>query len=172
MGPLVGIRVVDVTTNIAGPTLTWILAQLGADVIKIERPGDGDEGRAMGPLWNGHGTYFLAINTGKRSAALDLKDGRVRRWVRRLVASADVFVENFRRGKADELGLGYEELRRVRPDLIYCSVSAFGEEGPEADKPGYDSILQARTGIMNVTGTPDGPPVRAGVSILDGGTAM
>ncbi|MBO8141117.1 MAG: CoA transferase [Firmicutes bacterium] len=169
--PLEGIRVVDVTTNIAGPTLTWILAELGADVIKIERPG-GDEARAMGPLWNGHGAYFLAINTGKRSAALDLKDERVRGWVRRLVAGADVFVENFRRGKAESLGLGYEQLRQVRPDLVYCSVSAFGEEGPDAAKPGYDSILQARTGIMSVTGTPDGPPVRAGVSILDGGTAM
>ncbi|REJ35610.1 MAG: CoA transferase [Bacillota bacterium] len=171
-GPLAGIRVVDVTTNIAGPTLTWILAQLGAEVIKVERPDEGDEGRAMGPLWNGHGVYFLAINTNKRSIAVNLKDPRGQECVRRLVAQADVFVENFRRGKAEALGLGYDDLRRVRPDLVYCSVSAFGEKGPDAAKPGYDSILQARTGIMSVTGTPDGPPVRAGVSILDGGTAM
>jgi len=171
-GPLTGIRVVDVTTNIAGPTLTWILAQLGADVIKVERPGDGDEGRAMGPLWNGHGVYFLAINTGKRSIAVNLKDPRGQACVQRLVAGADVFVENFRRGKAEAVGLGYDDLRRIRPDLIYCSVSAFGPHGPDAAKPGYDSILQARTGIMSVTGTPEGPPVRAGVSILDGGTAM
>jgi len=171
-GPLAGVRVLDVTTNIAGPTLTWILAQLGAEVIKVERPGAGDEGRAMGPLWNGHGVYFLAINTGKRSVAVDLKDPRGLACVRRLAAQADVFVENFRRGKAEALGLGYEQLRALRPDVIYCSVSAFGEEGPDAAKPGYDSVLQGRTGIISVTGTPEGPPVRAGVSILDGGTAM
>ncbi|OUM98498.1 MAG: hypothetical protein BAA04_12065 [Firmicutes bacterium ZCTH02-B6] len=170
--PLAGIRVVDVTTNIAGPTLTWILAQLGAEVIKVERPHEGDEGRAMGPLWNGHGVYFLAINTNKRSIAVNLKDPRGQECIRRLVAKADVFVENFRRGKAESLGLGYDDLQRIRPGLIYCSVSAFGEKGPDASKPGYDSILQARTGIMSVTGTPDGPPVRAGVSLLDGGTAM
>ena len=170
--PLEGITVVDVTNNIAGPSVTMILGDLGAEIIKIERPGRGDDARGMGPHIGGESCYFLNINRNKKSVVIDIRAPEGKELLYRLVEKADVFVENFRYGKAEQLGFGYEQLKELNPALIYCSISAFGRNGPEKEKPGYDGLLQARTGIMKVTGVPDGPSVRAGVSILDQGSAM
>ncbi len=163
-----GIRVLDVTTNISGPSATMILAALGADVIKIERPGTGDDARLMSPS----GAYFIAINRGKRSVALDLSRPEGVAIALRLAATCDVFVENFRGGKAEAMGLGESAIRAVRPEVIYASLSAFGPRGPDFEKPGYDALVQARTGIQSVTGEPGTPGARAGVSILDMGSGM
>ncbi len=163
-----GIRVLDVTTNISGPSATMILAALGAEVIKIERPGTGDDARAMAPS----GAYFIAINRGKRSVALDLSRPEGVAIALRIAATCDVFVENFRGGKADAMGLGESALRGVRPEIIYASLSAFGPRGPDFEKPGYDALVQARTGIQSVTGEPGTAGARAGVSILDMGSGM
>ena len=152
-GPLQGIRVIDVTTNISGPSLTMILADLGAEVIKIERPEIGDDSRMMGPLWEGEGVYFLNINRNKRSIVIDLRIEEGKDLVLDFVKDADVFVENFRFGKAEKLGLGYEALRSINPKLIYCSLTAYGQEGKRRDKPGYDAIVQADTGIMGINGS-------------------
>ena len=170
--PLAGIRVLDLSWNIAGPAATAILADLGAEVWKVERPDQGDDARRMAPLLQSQGAYFWAINRNKRSIGIDLGKPEGRALVLRLAAQCDVCVENFRAGKAAALGLGPDDLRRVRPDLIYCSLSAYGDRGPEREKSGYDAVLQARTGIMSITGPEQGPPVRAGVSILDLGSAM
>lgn len=168
---LQGVRVVDLTTNISGPTLTMILGGLGADVVKVERP-EGDDGRRMGPYLDGHGAYFLAINRDKRSVLADLKSEAGVALVHALAQRADVLVENFRPGTAERLGIGYERLSQENPALIYCAISAYGETGPDAEKPGYDAVLQARTGVMSITGPLGGEPVRAGVSLLDGGSAL
>ncbi|MFO7264492.1 MAG: CoA transferase [Bacillota bacterium] len=170
--PLKGITVVDVTNNIAGPSVTMVLGDLGAEIIKIERPGRGDDARGMGPHIGGESCYFLNVNRNKKSVVIDIRTSVGKDLVYRLVEKADVFVENFRYGKAEQLGFGYERLRAINPSLIYCTISAFGQKGPEKEKPGYDGLLQARTGIMKVTGVPDGPSVRAGVSILDQGSAL
>jgi len=171
--PLAGIRVLDLTANIAGPSATMILASLGADVIKVERPGLGDEARHMGPLspdnWS---AYFLAINRGKRSIAIDLSQPDGVALVLRLATQVDVFIENFRGGKADEMGLSETVLRKTNPNLIYVSLSAFGPRGPDRDKPGYDALVQARTGIQSITGEPGTTGARAGVSVLDMGSGM
>ncbi len=163
-----GIRVLDVTTNISGPSATMILAALGADVIKIERPGSGDDARQMAP----DSAYFIAINRGKRSLALDLSSPEGVAVALRLAASCDVFVENFRGGKAEAMGLAESAVRAARAEIIYASLSAFGPRGPDFEKPGYDALVQARTGIQSVTGEPGTAGARAGVSILDMGTGM
>ena len=172
VGPLDGIKVIDITTNISGPSLTMILGDLGADIIKIERPNIGDDSRGMGPLWEGEGTYYLQINRNKRSIVVDLKSEEGKAIVYDLVKNGDVFVENFRLGKADGLGFSYEKLKEINPALIYCSLSAYGQEGPESHKSGYDAIVQAETGIMSINGPADGDSARAAVSILDQGSAM
>jgi succinate--hydroxymethylglutarate CoA-transferase len=169
---LAGIRVLDVTTNISGPSATMILAALGAEVIKIERPGSGDDARRMAPAAEGAGAYFIAINRGKQSIALDLSRPEGIAIALRLAASCDVFIENFRGGKADAMGLGEAAIRGVRADIIYASLSAFGPRGPDFEKPGYDALVQARTGIQSVTGEPGTAGARAGVSILDMGSGM
>jgi crotonobetainyl-CoA:carnitine CoA-transferase CaiB-like acyl-CoA transferase len=168
--PLKGIRVVDVTASLAGPTCTQLLAALGADVVKIEPP-EGDHARAWGPPFiGGDGALFFVANAGKRSLELDLRqDVDV---VLRLVDEADVFVQSLRPGLADELGLGAEALRARNPRLVYCSIGAYGAVGPLADRPGYDPLMQAASGLMSVTGEPDGPPVRAGVSLIDFATGQ
>ncbi|MFD1037454.1 CaiB/BaiF CoA transferase family protein [Virgibacillus byunsanensis] len=171
-GPLKGIRVIDITTNISGPSLTMILADLGAEVIKIERPNTGDDSRMMGPLWEGEGVYYLHINRNKRSIVIDLRTSEGKDLIYDLIKDADVFVENFRYGKASKLGIGYEDLKEVNKGLIYCSLSAYGQEGEKRHKPGYDAIVQADTGIMGINGSEDGEVARAGVSILDQGSAM
>lgn len=170
MLPLQGVKVIDVTTNISGPTLTMILADLGAEVIKIERPGSGDEARKMAPLVKDDGTYFININRNKKSVVLDLKLQEARNLLYEMIADADVFVENFRLGKAEKLGLGYEKLRELNKRLIYCSISAYGQNGPDRLKAGYDAILQAETGLMSITGSSE--LSRIPVSILDQGSGI
>jgi crotonobetainyl-CoA:carnitine CoA-transferase CaiB-like acyl-CoA transferase len=164
---LEGIRVLDLSTIVAGPTASMILSDLGADIIKVERTGGGEDGRAMGPHRGEWGAYFVALNRGKRSIALDLAKPEGREVVLRLAARCDVLLENFRGGKAAALGLDEAAIRARKPDIIYASLSAYGPGGPDYTKPGYDAVLQARTGIMSVTGTGAGHPMRTGVSILD-----
>ena len=145
--PLAGMRVLDVTTSIAGPYCAQILAALGADVIKVERPDTGDDGRAWGPpFWDGEGTMFLSANAGKRSLALSLRDPRGRDALLRLADGADVFLQSLRPGLADELGLGPDALRARNPRLVYCSVGAYGHVGPLRHEPGYDALMQAAGG--------------------------
>ena len=150
----------------AGPTASMILSDLGADVIKVERIG-GEDGRAMGPHRGEWGAYFVALNRGKRSITLDLAKPEAREVVLRLASGCDVFLENFRGGKAKALGLDEPAIRARKPAIIYASLSAYGPSGPDYTKPGYDAVLQGRTGIMSVTGTGAGHPMRTGVSILD-----
>ncbi|HLK51757.1 MAG TPA: CoA transferase [Bryobacteraceae bacterium] len=169
---LSGIRVLDLSTIVAGPAASMILADLGADVIKVERPGSGDDGRAMGPHRGPWGAYFAVLNRGKRSIALDIGTPAGRDAVLRIAATCDVFLENFRGGKAAALGLDEPALRARKPDIIYASLSAYGPQGPDYPRPGYDAILQARTGIMSITGTGESAPIRAGVSILDMGAGV
>ena len=163
----------DLTTIVAGPAASMVLADLGADVIKVERPGSGEDGRAMGPHRGEFGAYFTALNRGKRSIGIDITKSSGREAVLRLASTCDVFLENFRGGKAKALGLDEPSVREARPDIIYASLSAYGPCGPDYTRPGYDALLQARTGIMSVTGT-DGnsAPIRSGVSILDLGTGI
>ena len=164
---LQGIRVLDLSTIVAGPTASMVLSDLGADIVKVERIGGGEDGRAMGPHRGEWGAYFVALNRGKRSITLDLAKPEGREVVLRLAEGCDVFLENFRRGKAAALGLDEPAIRARRPEIIYASLSAYGPAGPDCTKPGYDAVLQARTGIMSVTGTGEGQPMRTGVSILD-----
>jgi formyl-CoA transferase/CoA:oxalate CoA-transferase len=169
--PLEGVRVVDVTSSLAGPYCTEILASLGADVVKVEHPQRGDEARAWGPpFFEGGSVLFYAANLGKRSLALDVKRGR--EILLRLVAGADVFLQSLRPGTAKRLGFGAEELRAVNPKLVYCDFGAFGRRGPLRAHAGYDPLLQAFGGLMSVTGEPDRPGVRVGTSIVDLGTGM
>jgi len=169
--PLRGVRVVDVTTSLAGPYCTEILAALGADVVKIEPPGTGDEARTWGPpFWGGESTLFLTVNAGKRSVCVDLRRGLD--VVLRLVDGADVFVQSLRPGLAEERGLGAEALRARNPRLVYCSIRSFGRVGPWRDRPGYDPLAQAAGGIISVTGESGRDGVRAGISVADQGTGM
>ena len=166
--PLTGVRVVDVTTSLAGPYCTEVLAALGADVIKVE-PLSGDEARAWGPPFvHGESALFLAMNAGKRSLGIDLRKGID--VVLRLVDSADVFVQSLRPGLAAELGLDAPTLRERDPRLVHCSITSFGTVGPWAMRPGYDPLAQAAGGLISVTGEPDRPGVRVGVSLVDQGT--
>ena len=164
-------RVLDVTTSIAGPYCAEILGALGADVIKVERPDTGDDGRAWGPpFWNGEGTMFLSANASKRSLACSLRDPRGREAVLRLVDGADVFLQSLRPGLAERLGLGAEELRARNPRLVYCSIGAYGSVGPLREEPGYDALMQAAGGLISMTGEPGRPGVRVGSSLIDQGT--
>jgi crotonobetainyl-CoA:carnitine CoA-transferase CaiB-like acyl-CoA transferase len=166
-------RVVDVTTSIAGPYCAEILAALGADVVKVERPDTGDDGRAWGPpFWSGEGTMFLAVNAGKRSLAVSLSDERGRDAVLRLADRADVLVQSLRPGLAERLGLGADALRERNARLVYCSIGAYGRVGPLAEEPGYDALMQAAGGLISMTGEPDRPGVRIGSSLIDMGTGM
>ena len=166
--PLVGLRVVDLSRVLAGPYCTMTLGDLGADVIKIELPGLGDDTRRWGPPFvNGESTYYLAVNRNKRSLTLNLKHARARDLLRQLVRTADVLVENFRPGTLEGLGLGWDDLRQLNPRLIYCAISAFGPRGPYRERPGYDFAVQAMGGIMSLTGEPGGEPMKVGVAIVD-----
>ncbi|MCF6123966.1 CoA transferase [Mesorhizobium sp. M7A.F.Ca.CA.001.07.2.1] len=168
---LSGIRVLDLTNVLAGPYCAYQLALLGADVIKVEAPQGGDLARQLGgsPKLNsaGMGASFLAQNAGKRSVVLDLKQQADRERFFDLVASADALVENFRPGVMDRLGLGYEALKTVRPGLVYCAISGFGQTGPMRDNPAYDQIIQGLSGIMSITGTPETAPLRVGYPVAD-----
>lgn len=163
-----GLRVLDLSRVLSGPFATMGLADLGADVIKVESPGHGDDTRDWGPPFQGdQAAYFLSVNRNKRSIAVDLKEPDGMRAVRSLANQADVLVENFRPGVAAGLGLGYDDLSRGNPGLVYASISGFGQTGPDSKLPGYDAIAQARSGIMSVTGESDGPPLRVGVASAD-----
>ena len=171
--PLAGVRVLDVTTSIAGPYCAQALAALGADVIKVERPDTGDDGRAWGPpFWRGEGTMFLTSNAGKRSLAISLRDPRGREALLRLAESADVFLQSLRPGLADEIGLGADAVRGRNPRLVYCSVGAYGRVGPLRHEPGYDALMQAAGGLISMTGEPGRPGVRVGSSLIDIGTGV
>jgi CoA:oxalate CoA-transferase len=159
--------VVDLTRVLAGPYCTMVLAELGARVIKVENPDGGDDSRQFEPFVAGRSAYFLSLNRGKESIALDLKDEADRRVFLAMVRRGDVLVENFRPGTLDRLGLGYERLREVNPRLIYAAVSGFGHTGPWSRKPAYDMIVQALGGLMSVTGQPGSPPTKAGTSVGD-----
>ncbi len=171
--PLEGVCVVDLTRVLAGPYCTMMLGDMGADVIKVEVPGRGDDSRSWGPPWAGtESAYFLSANRNKRSITLNFRTEGGRRVLLELVRRADVLVENFIPGTLDRLGLGYEHLKGVNPGLIYCSISGYGYDGPYATRPGYDFIAQAEGGIMSVTGEPEGPPMKVGVAIADITTGM
>ncbi len=166
-GPLDGVVVIDMTRVLAGPLCTLLLADLGARVIKIEAPGTGDDSRQFGPFVNGRSAYFAALNRGKESIALDLKNKTDRAVFERLLGRADVLVENFRAGAMERLGYGWEALHGRFPRLIYAAASGFGHTGPYAGRAAYDVIAQAMGGVMSITGQPGGPPTRVGTSIGD-----
>jgi crotonobetainyl-CoA:carnitine CoA-transferase CaiB-like acyl-CoA transferase len=171
--PLAGCLVADLTQNVAGPYCTQILADLGAQVVKIERPGRGDDARAWAPpFWGQETAAFMSVNRGKRSLAVDVKAPEGQAVVRRLAGRADVLVQSLRAGVVEELGLGWEHARALNPRLVYCSITAFGAEGPYRDRPGYDPLMQAMGGIMSVNGHPGQPPARVPVSLVDMGTGM
>lgn len=173
MQPLAGVKVVEVGQNLAGPVASQILADLGAQVIKVEKPGGGDDARSWGPPFvDGTSMTFHSVNRGKRSVVLDLGDPAGLAALRRLADEADVFVHNLRPGAAETLGLGAETLRASNPRLIYCEVGAFGHRGPLKRKPAYEILVQAFAGLMSVTGEADGPPVRMGTSVIDYGTGI
>ena len=165
--PLDGIRVLDLTRVLAGPFCSMILADMGAEVIKIEEPGKGDDTRSWPPFVGGEATYFLSVNRNKKSVTLNLKAPAARKIFTDLVKKSDVVLENFRPGTMEKLGIGYATLSKLNPKLIYCAVSGFGESGPDAGRAGYDLVVQAESGVMDITGFADGPPVKMGTSIAD-----
>jgi crotonobetainyl-CoA:carnitine CoA-transferase CaiB-like acyl-CoA transferase len=166
--PLEGVRVVDLSRVLAGPYCTMVLADHGADVVKVERPGGGDETRSWGPPFaDGESAYYLSVNRSKRSCAIDLADPAGRELGLELCAGADVVVENFRFGAAERLGLGYEHVRERNPGIVYCSISGFGSDREPPGRPGYDFVAQAESGLMSITGPPDGPPHKVGVALVD-----
>lgn len=175
MRPLQNVRVLDMTRALAGPYCTMMLGDLGADVIKVERPKSGDESRGWGPpfvgeaygAYAGESAYFLAANRNKRSITVNIQSAEGQEILRRLAGDADVLVENYRTGELDKFGLGYDDLHRLYPKLIYCSISGYGRTGPYAERPGYDAIIQAEGGMMSLTGPVEGPPSRVGIPIID-----
>jgi len=168
MLPLEGIRVLDLSRVLAAPFCTMILGDLGADVIKVERPGRGDDTRAWDPpSMGGESAYFLCINRNKRSITVDLKSEGGKEIIRRLAKHCDVLMENFRPGVLDSMGLGYEDLREVNPRLVFCSLTGYGQTGPYSHRPGYDLLAQAEGGLMSVTGPKDGEPHKVGASLAD-----
>lgn len=172
-GPLTGMRVIDFTRALAGPHCTLLLGDMGAEVIKIERVEGGDEVRRMGPPFiNGESAAFMASNRNKKSLTVNLKDPRGQEICKRLARQVDVLVENFRPTVMKGLGLDYPTLAKLNPRLIYCSISGFGQTGPMSDQGGYDTVAQGMSGIMMATGAPGGPPVKAGVPVVDLGTGM
>ena len=164
---LKGIRVLDLTRVLAGPYCAMLLGDMGAEVIKIEEPGKGDDTRGWPPFAGGESTYFMSVNRNKKSVTLNLKAPEGRDLLKRLAKKSDVLLENFRTGTMEKLGLGYATLSKLNPRLVYCAMSGFGESGPESHRGGYDLIVQAESGVMDLTGFPDGPPVKVGNSIAD-----
>jgi crotonobetainyl-CoA:carnitine CoA-transferase CaiB-like acyl-CoA transferase len=172
MQPLTGVKVVEIANNIAGPYAGYVLAMLGADVLKIERP-EGDDARGWGPpFWRGTSATYQALNVNKRGIVLDLKDAAALAWLNGYVGECDVLLHNLRPGVMDDLGLGSEVLMRANPRLVYCSVSAFGPKGPMRRHPGYEPMVQAFSGLFSINGYPDRPGVRIGTSVLDLGSAV
>ncbi len=165
--PLEGLRVLDMSRVLAGPYTTMILGDLGAEIIKIEMPGSGDDSRSFGPFIDSESAYFMSINRNKKSVALNLKIERSKEIIKQLAAKSDILVENFRPGTMDRLGIGWDVLKQINPRLIYAAASGFGRTGPYTAKPAYDIIVQGMGGIMSINGQPDSPPTRVGVSIGD-----
>jgi crotonobetainyl-CoA:carnitine CoA-transferase CaiB-like acyl-CoA transferase len=167
MPPLEGLKVIDLTRVLAGPFCAMLLGDMGADVIKVEEPRLGDDARGWAPNVGSFSAYFLGVNRSKRSLTLDLKHPSCTEALRRLLAGADVFIENFKPGSLDKLGFGYEAMHALNPRLVYCSISGYGRTGPRRHLSGYDPVVQAESGFMDITGTADGPPVRTGVATSD-----
>ncbi|MFA9495173.1 MAG: CaiB/BaiF CoA transferase family protein [Candidatus Bathyarchaeota archaeon] len=165
--PLKGIRVLDLSRVLAGPYCSMTLSDLGAEVIKVEIPGRGDDTRAFPPFLEGESSYYLSLNRGKKSLTLNLKDEKGVEVLHRLVKKCDVVLENFRPGVTKRLGVDYDVLKEIKEDLIYCSISSYGQTGPYATRPGYDLIIQGMSGLMGITGEQDRPPVRVGVAVTD-----
>ncbi len=166
-GPLAGVRVLDFTRVLAGPAASLALADLGAEVIKIEPPGTGDETRTFPPIRDGESHYFLSVNRGKKSIVVDLKSPAGVQLVKDLAAKCDIVVENYRPGVMDRLGLGYAALSAVNPRLIYCAISGYGQTGPLKDNPSFDIVLQAMSGALSMNGDPDGLPTKLGIPLGD-----
>ncbi|MGH3358018.1 MAG: CaiB/BaiF CoA transferase family protein, partial [Nocardioidaceae bacterium] len=167
MLPLDGFRVLDLTRFLSGPYCTMVLAELGADVIKIEQPVTGDDSRRLAPKVNGESYPFAMPNRSKRSVAVDLKTDRGRELFLELAATADLVIENFRPGVVDRLGIGYDDVKAVRADILYCAISGFGQTGPYKNRPGFDIMAQGMTGLLRMTGQPDGRPAKVGIAIND-----
>jgi crotonobetainyl-CoA:carnitine CoA-transferase CaiB-like acyl-CoA transferase len=166
--PLDGIRVLDLSRILAGPYCSMLLSDFGADIIKIENPDKGDDTRAYGPPFvGGESVYFMSVNRGKRSLALDLKSAKGREVLTKLIQRSDVLLENFRRDFLQGIGFGYDEVSKLNPKIIYASVTGYGHTGPWADRPGYDLAVQGQSGIMSLTGDPNGPPYKTGTSLAD-----
>jgi crotonobetainyl-CoA:carnitine CoA-transferase CaiB-like acyl-CoA transferase len=173
--PLEGFKVLDLTRFLSGPYCTMVLAELGADVVKLEEPGTGDDSRRLAPKINGESYPFAMPNRSKRSVSVDLKDDRGRDAFLRMARGADLVIENFRPGVVKRLGIGYEAISAIRPDIIYCSISGFGQTGPYRDRPGFDIMAQGVTGLMSMTGPPGGRPAKVGIAVTDlaaGATAL
>ncbi|MCB2061357.1 MAG: CoA transferase [Novosphingobium sp.] len=166
-GPLAGIRVLDFTRVLAGPSASLALADLGAEVVKIEPPGTGDETRTFPPMRDGESHYYLAVNRGKKSIVIDLKSEDGVALAKDLAAKSDIVIENYRPGVMDRLGLGYEALSAVNPKLIYCAISGYGQNGPLRDRPSFDIVLQAMSGALSMNGEPDGLPTKLGIPLGD-----
>jgi len=167
MPPLDGLRVIDLSRVLAGPFCAMLLGDMGADVIKIEEPREGDDARMWGPFLGAWSAYFLGVNRNKRSVALDLKSTDGQAALRALLRDADVFIENIKPGSLDKLGFGFDAMHALNPRLVYCSISGYGRTGPRRHLTGYDPVVQAESGFMDITGTPDGPPVRTGIAMTD-----
>ncbi|XP_072709651.1 succinyl-CoA:glutarate CoA-transferase isoform X2 [Ciconia boyciana] len=171
--PLDGVKILDLTRVLAGPFATMNLGDLGAEVIKVERPGAGDDTRAWGPPFAGtESVYFLSVNRNKKSIAINMKDSKGAKLIRELAAVSDVFVENYIPGKLAEMGLGYEDVKKIAPHIVYCSITGYGQTGPMVQRGGYDSIAAAVSGLMHITGHEDGEPVRPGVAMTDLATGL
>ncbi|KAA0220201.1 CoA transferase [candidate division KSB1 bacterium] len=167
-GCLAGLRVLDLSRVLAGPFCTQLLGDMGAEIIKVERPGSGDDTRQWGPPWfHGESAYFLSCNRNKKSLTLNLKSAQGRELIKKLAAQSDVLVENFKTGEMTKLGLDYASLQPLNPGLIYCAITGYGQNGPYADRPGYDFIIQAQGGVMSITGEAEGEPCKVGVAIAD-----
>ncbi len=167
MPPLHGLRVVDLTRVLAGPYCAMLLGDMGAEVIKVEEPSHGDDTRAWAPFAGNASTFFLGMNRSKKSVALDLKTPVGADALRRLILSADILIENFRPGSLKKLGFDYNTVRAWHPQLVFCSITGYGQQGPKRDLPGYDAVIQGESGVMHVTGQRDGPPTRVGVAMTD-----
>ena len=173
MSALSGIRILDFTRVVSGPYCTMLLSDLGAEIVKVERPGSGDDSRAFGPPFvKGESAYFLSLNRGKKSIVIDLATPGGRQTARRLARKFDVVIENYRVGYMAGVGLDYETLAQDNVRLVYCSMTAFGETGPYRERAGYDVMVSALGGMMGITGMPDGPPIKTGVALLDVATGL
>jgi crotonobetainyl-CoA:carnitine CoA-transferase CaiB-like acyl-CoA transferase len=166
--PLSGLKVVDLSRFIAGPYCTMKLGDMGAEVIKVETPGKGDDSRELGPPFlEGESAYYLSFNRSKKSITLNMREEKAKEILRQLIADADIFVENFRIGVTEKMGLTYEDVKKIKEDIIYCSITGYGHNSPYREKPSFDVMVQGEAGLMSITGFPDGPPQRLGVAIAD-----